>query len=255
MNITKDNSLKFLLGYPVLYGEVCVVKSPKIKEIAAVGLSNFYQYISLLTIQKPHEQDNEVSKMLEPLSDFEYLVLLSQMDKKTLGAIQSAFKLFTGEKIKILSAPTPTIIVGDPQEKKLLTADNYYGFSRLVRQACAMLDADEEEIVFEEDDSPQVRAIKEKLLKGRRDREAARSRKKDASKSSIDLTDLIGSLPIGSSSYNLLNIGDLTYYAFQDQLKRTGWHEEFDINTRASLAGAKLDKSKLAYWMKAMTFK
>jgi hypothetical protein len=32
------------------------------------------------------------------------------------------------------------------------------------------------------------------------------------------------------------------------------WREEFDINTRASLAGAKLDKSKLSHWIKSMTF-
>ena len=52
----------------------------------------------------------------------------------------------------------------------------------------------------------------------------------------------------------ILNVWDLTYYAFQDQLRRMSWREEFDINTRASLAGAKLDKKKLSHWIKSMTF-
>jgi hypothetical protein len=52
----------------------------------------------------------------------------------------------------------------------------------------------------------------------------------------------------------MLNVWDLTYYAFQDQLKRMSWREEFDINTRASLAGAKLDKNKLSHWIKSMSF-
>ena len=47
----------------------------------------------------------------------------------------------------------------------------------------------------------------------------------------------------------------LSYYAFQDQLKRMGWHEEFNINTRAAMAGAKIGKDKLSHWIKTMTFK
>ena len=52
----------------------------------------------------------------------------------------------------------------------------------------------------------------------------------------------------------MTNVWDLTYYAFQDQLKRMSWREEFDINTRASLAGAGLDKNKLSHWIKTMSF-
>lgn len=113
----------------------------------------------------------------------------------------------------------------------------------------------EDTIEFLDSDTPRVRALKEKMLKGRRDREEAKkkARKKDG-ESELELSDLIGSLTIGSNSYNMSNVWDLTYYAFQDQLKRMSWREEFDINTRASMAGAKLDKSKLSHWIKSMTF-
>jgi hypothetical protein len=93
------------------------------------------------------------------------------------------------------------------------------------------------------------------MLKGRRDREEAKKRaKKKDGESELELSDLIASLAISGKGYNMLNVWDLTYYAFQDQLKRMSWCEEFDINTRASLAGAKLDKSKLSHWIKSMTF-
>ena len=122
--------------------------------------------------------------------------------------------------------------------------------------ACAMLDKREETIKFLPTDTPKVRELKQKMLKGRKDRAAAK--KKEAKKKNeggeLNFTDLIGSLAIGSNAYNLTNIWDLTYYAFQDQLKRMGWYEEFNINTRASLAGAKLDKNKLSHWIKSMTF-
>jgi hypothetical protein len=137
----------------------------------------------------------------------------------------------------------------------MLTKENFTGFSELVSLACAMRDPKEDTIEFLPTDSPRVRELKEKLLKGRRDREEAKKKaKKREGSSELELSDLVGSLAIGSNTYNMSNVWDLTYYAFQDQLKRMSWREEFDINTRASLAGAKLDKSKLSHWIKSMTF-
>ena len=49
------------------------------------------------------------------------------------------------------------------------------------------------------------------------------------------------------------NVWDITYYSFRDQLKRMGWHEKFDINNRAALAGAKLKKSQLKHWIKGIS--
>ena len=50
----------------------------------------------------------------------------------------------------------------------------------------------------------------------------------------------------------MLNIWDLTYYAFHDQLTRMGWKEKYEMNSRAALAGAKIKKSELSYWLKSM---
>ena len=243
-----------MCGLPVMYKDVCLVKSPLLKDIAAEGLERFYQYLSLMTIRKPVVEDKELQKLLSPLSDFEYLVLLAQMDTENHKAINAAFKFFTDDKALFVSEPA-SIVLGDPQEKRILTKDNFQGFSDLVATACAMHDPKENSIEFLESDTPQVRALKEKMLKGRRDREERkRKERKNDGEKDLELSDLIGSLTIGSNAYNMVNIWDLTYYAFQDQLKRMSWHEEFNINTRASLAGAKLDKSKLSHWIKSMTF-
>ena len=52
----------------------------------------------------------------------------------------------------------------------------------------------------------------------------------------------------------MANIYDITYYAFQDQLKRMGWRDQYDINSRAAMAGAKIDKKQLKHWMRSITF-
>lgn len=199
-------------------------------------------------------ENEELAQLLSPLTDFEYLVLVSQTDSENQKMISAAFQFFTGDRPTFLTSPA-SIVLGDITEKRILTKDNFNGFSELVALSCAMRDPKEDTIEFLETDTPRVKALKEKMLKGRRDREEAKrkARKKDGD-SEIELSDLIGSLAIGSNSYNMLNIWDMTYYAFQDQLKRMSWREEFDINTRASMAGAKLDKSKLSHWIKSMTF-
>lgn len=254
MNSTDDKVLKFMCGLPVMYDDVCLVKSPFLKDIAAEGLSKFYQYLSFMTIKKPIMESEEIQKLLSPLSDFEYLVLLAQMEPENHKIISAAFQFFTDDKPIFLTQPT-RIVLGDAAEKRVLTKDNFIGFSELVSLACAMRDPKEDIIEFLDSDTPRVRALKEKMLKGRRDREEAKKKAKSKTdEKELELSDLIASLTIGSNTYNMSNVWDLTYYAFQDQLKRMSWREEFDINTRASLAGAKLDKSKLSHWIKSMTF-
>lgn len=254
MSSTDDKVLKFMCGLPVMYGDVCLVKSPFLKDIAAEGLSKFYQYLSFMTIKKPIMENEEIQKLLSPLSDFEYLVLLAQMEPENHKIISAAFQFFTDDKPIFLTQPT-RVVLGDATEKRVLTKDNFTGFSELVSLACAMRDPKEDTIEFLDSDTPRVRALKEKMLKGRRDREEAKKKaKRQSGEKELELSDLIASLAIGSNTYNMSNVWDLTYYAFQDQLKRMSWREEFDINTRASLAGAKLDKNKLSHWIKSMTF-
>ena len=81
-----------------------------------------------------------------------------------------------------------------------------------------------------------------------------RAKAKQAEKEKTDLkfSDLIGSITINDCNLNMENIWNITYYAFHDQLKRMGWRDQFNINNRAALAGAKLNKSQLKHWMRSI---
>lgn len=176
------------------------------------------------------------------------------MDPEDNKLIKDALEFFTKEKVTFITNP-PSIVFGSPVEKRIMKKDDFIAFQNEISLACAMKDPKEQDIEFLDSDTPKVRALKEQMLVGRRKREEAkrRQRKKDG-EGELELSDLIGSLTIADNSYNLLNVWDLSYYAFQDQFRRMGWREEFDINTRASLAGAKLDKNKLSHWIKTMSF-
>ena len=81
-----------------------------------------------------------------------------------------------------------------------------------------------------------------------------KAKAKAAAQKGMDLhfSDLIGSLTINHCNINAVNVFDMTYYMFHDQLKRMGWRDEYDINSRAAMAGAKLNKSQLKYWMRSI---
>ena len=255
MNSIDSKVMRHLHGLPVIFEDICTISSPRLHDIAVEGLDNFYQYISATQITKPDKiEDPEVKQLLSPLSDFEYLLLLTQMDKSDNKLIRNALEFFTKEKVTFITNP-PSIVFGSVTEKRILTKDNFYNFQEEIKLACAMRDPHEDTIEFLDSDSPRVRALKEKMLKGRKIRqEAKRKQRKRDGEGELELSDLIASLTIGNNNYNLINVWELSYYAFQDQFKRMSWHEEFDINTRASLAGAKLDKNKLSHWIKTMSF-
>lgn len=240
-----------------MYKDVCLIYSPTLDDVASLGLETFYQCVSLLLTSKPPTEDKEQKKLLDALSDFEYLLLIAQLEPERKRILQDAFQLFTKERVTVLM-DNPSIIIGDPTEKRILDKDNFYEFQSYIGAACAMEDYTEDRIEFLESDSPQVRALKIRMLEGRKKREIAKAKeaKKNGQGGKIQFTDLVASIPIGTNgAYTLADIQNMTYYAFQDQLKRMGWYEEFNINSRAAMAGAKIDKNKLTHWIKNMTFK
>lgn len=70
MSSTDTNILKLLHGDPLIFKDICLVYSPTLGEIATAGLDNFYHYLSLMLIEKPEVEDDEMRKLLKELSDF-----------------------------------------------------------------------------------------------------------------------------------------------------------------------------------------
>lgn len=258
MSSTDEKVLRLLHGKPIIFKDICLIYSPILDELANIGMNKFYQYLAMILVEKPVPDDEEMKELIKKLSTFEYLLLLTKMDVEREKMIREAFQFFTHEQV-IFTLEPPSVVFGDGTEKRILTKNDFDEFQRDVQLCCASLNVDEDTIEFLETDSPKVRELKEQMLRGRKEREKAKAKasaQKNDEKSNLKFSDLVASLCTGSTNgINLLNVWNLSYYAFQDQLKRMGWHEEFNINTRAALAGAKIDKDKLSHWIKTMTFK
>ena len=110
----------------------------------------------------------------------------------------------------------------------------------------------ESDIILRDDDSEATRRLKLQMMRNRELVAKAKARQNRQEASDIQFTDLVGSVALGVSGLNGVVIWDMTYYMFQDQLKRMGWKEQYQLNQRAALAGAKLKKDQLQYWIRTI---
>ena len=252
MNLTDNEVLKFMQGGPVFLDDVCAVYSLKLGEIVDVGYEKFQQYLSILTATKPTDLkgDEEFKKMFNELSDFQYLLLLSANDITINSLLKEALFFFTRSDATIMLAP-PQILLGPVEEQHILDESHFYDLQHLLRRMY-FLENEGDEIVIYDDDPPATKRLKMQMRVNREKVRRAKAAKAAQEKSDLKMSDLIGSITINDCGLNMVNVWDITYYAFHDQLKRMGWRDQFNINQQAALAGAKINKSQLKHWMRSI---
>lgn len=253
MNLTDNEILKFQRGSPVLLEDICAIYSVTLGEIVDEGYDNFQKYLSILTMSKPlpsSTKDAEYKKLLEQISDFQYLLMTASLDPQVNSLLKNSFRFFTHEEI-IINLDSSQIVIGPLEEKHILTEEKFYDFQRIIKRMY-FLESEGEEIILRDDDSPVVRKMKLKMLENREKVRRAKAKQAQQEKKDLKFSDLIGSITINNCGLNMENIWRITYYAFHDQLKRMGWRDQFNINNQAAMAGAKIKKSQLKHWMRSI---
>ena len=253
MNLTDNETLKFMRGSPIILDDICAIHSVKLGEIIDLGYDKFQQYLSILTMEKPipdMKTDDEMRQLLEQITDFQYLLMLATMDIKINETVKAAFRFFTHESI-IFSLDPPQIVIGAGEGQHYLTEESFYDFQRILRRMY-FIETEGDEIVIYDDDPLPTKRLKMQMRANREKVRKAKAAKMKQEGSDLKFSDLIGSMTINDCGLNMENIWNITYYAFHDQLKRMGWRDQFNINQKAALAGAKLKKSELKHWMRSI---
>lgn len=252
MNLTDNEILKFQKGSPVLLEDICAIYSPKLGEIIDIGYDKFQQYSSIITATKPIEveKDSEMASILNEISDFQYILLISTLDPQINALLKEAFRFFTHEEAMVMMEPAQ-IIIGPLDQQRILDEAHFYDLQRIIRRMC-FIELEGEEIIISQDDDPKTRHIKMQMRINREKVRRAKAKQAEREKSDLKLSDLIGSMTLNNCGLNMVNIYDISYYAFHDQLKRMGWRDQFNINQKAALAGAKINKSQLKHWMRSI---
>ena len=252
MNLTDNEVLKFQKGGPVFLEDICAIYSVTLGEIVDVGYDKFQQYLGILTSTKPTDTkgDNELKQLLESISDFQYLLLVASMDIQVNSLIKQAFHFFTHSTATISLDP-PQILLGPLEEQHILDEKHFYELQRVLRRMY-FIEVEGEEIIIYDDDPPATKRLKMQMRANRERVRKAKAKKAAQENSDMKMSDLIGSMALNDCGLNIHNIWDITYYAFHDQLKRMGWRDQFNINQKAALAGAKINKSQLKHWMRSI---
>ena len=252
MNLTDNEVLKFLKGGPVFIEDICAVYSATLGEIVDVGYDKFQQYLSILTATKPTDVkgEQELTELLNNISDYQYLLLMVSMDAQVNTLVKSAFRFFTHSEATFSLDP-PKIFLGPLEEQHVLDEKHFYDLQRVLRRMY-FLEVEGEEIIIYEDDDPATKRLKMQMRANREKVRRAKAKKATQEKSDMSMSDLIGSMALNDCGLNIHDIWDVTYYAFHDQLKRMGWRDQFNINQKAALAGAKINKSQLKHWMRSI---
>ena len=136
MNLTDDEILKFQKGTPILFEDICAIYPATIGEIIDLGYTKFQQYLGILTALKPEAreaQDKELKKVLDEITDFQYVLMMTALDNEVSQMTKEAFRFFIHDEV-IFSLDPAQIIIGPIDEKHIMDEEKFYDFQRILRR-------------------------------------------------------------------------------------------------------------------------
>lgn len=239
MSLTNVDELQLFFGKPLVFEDICMIYSPTLRDIMEIGSRKFFHYIGLLTVNM-----QDISKEKVDISEIMYLIATSLLDEEFFQTLRQAFTFFTKEEI-VLLPELECIQIGSLEEQRIFTKTNFLSFQKYIKAICAL---DRSLLEEKESDNVFVKAIREKIEKGQA--LVAKIKGQNTESSTLELTDLISSFLAKATEVDMSTILDMPYYAFQIQFRRMQMIEEYDVNIRSALAGAKIPQDELKHWIR-----
>lgn len=238
MNST--NRLKALAGLPITMSDfTCVIHPATLREIAIIGVNTYFKYVNLLTISK-----SEVLQMIkQEITPFNFLLVNSLYKEDFKIEFVQALNFFLKEEILILGE-VEAICIGNFEDGRMLTEENFNEFQEILKFQNFI----QTDIVKYTGEDDAAKHIKGRLAQSREKLERI---KRVREESKIELSDLISSLSV-NSSLNILDIWNISYYAFNDQFKRMRILEQYNTGLQSIMAGADPKKIKLQDWIQSI---
>lgn len=229
--------LKLLKGSPFCVSNIKILPLT-LEQIVDIGYDQ-YNLCLLNLISEPkdfHVSDSNLN--LESVTTWD--IIISNIIYGTNNYkdfIKNALELFIGEKI-FINTSKECIYINYPKTNKILNRNNYEEFKNILKiQNCIKTKNQEEQFA-----NKKAEEIMKKILKGRQSIQK--------NESEIYFDDLISTLAANGNGLNILNIWNLTLYQFNNQFNRMKMIEDYEINIRQLLAGAKPEEVDLKYYVR-----
>lgn len=237
-----DYTLSLMAGIDIPIPECqLILHQPTIKEIAYVGETEFFTGIQCLCIDKKMILQDE--NVLGEVSNFHiFMTVMSQpetQDKKenTVTVLQVLFP-----KAKVLFTPRALIFQQDDQVIMVDEA-NFEFFQKAISLICCLKNSDASTF---NPGSKAAKKIAEKLMRAR---QRVAEEKAANGESDSAFAQYVSVLTVGLGSMSLEQCLNLTIFQLQDLMERYGLYIGWDVDLRARMAGAKVDKP-MDNWMK-----
>ena len=246
------NKEMFFINEPVEFKPGIKIYPPKVKEVIANEHYNVYG--RLLTYSQEEVEDEflqekrELDKYPTP---FEFLLSNSYHNKEYEKHCKNAFQFFIHQEVNFFY-DQKLIIVGNIKEilKEakaiedfvIIKEEDFFDFQNIIRECIGKKPV--EPPVIEED--PRVAEIKRKA----RYRDKLKSKQAAKSKDGVSLYAMIVSICCMGIGITPLNIGEMSYAALGDIVKKYQEKEKYELDIQSLLAGADSKKIKPKYWIR-----
>ena len=227
------------MGVPSTLNGVCKIYPFTMREILEMGIVEYNTRLGILllteveisNIIKEKTGEEVPPDKIHPLS---YLLASAEADDMFLLELQNVFSTFVKEDVLLLPKIN-SVLVGSPEQKRLITESNYRDFQDILRIQ------NKREFIEPppKDESPgqrKMRLLREKV---------AAVKKKQAQKKGDGQT-LVEMLEI-AETYGI-DIKNHTLYAFYSLLRRHQLREKWVQDLQVICAGADSKKIKTKYW-------
>lgn len=237
----EDIKAQAFAGVPTELEGVCKIYPLTMREILKIGYSQYMGRLGLLLLSETQIQDivKEKTKQeisIEQINTFRYLISSAQQNDSFLLDLQLVLSTFIKEEVLILPSIN-SIVVGSPEDKRLLTTDNFPMFQDILRVQNKIKikpapPANETAIERKRRlNAEKVAEIKQKQ---------ARQSSNGEESSLVDLLEVASVFGIDWKNESL--------YAFYSLIKRHQAKEKWDEDIQMLCAGADSSKMNTVYW-------
>lgn len=235
---------------PIYLQQVGGILSPKLKDIAAIGMNTYQHYLTLLSTDLKtyfamiHQK--ELAELLtdeenSPINMFDFFT----MNNESIQFLQTIFNFFIKEDVAYSPKDKVFYVTRDQQIIGSITRETYQKVCDVICQRnCIQLQKEDLSKVK----SKKALDIIKKLQKGR-----AEKSKHTKSDQNMELGNIISAVANKSQSLNILNIWDLTVYQVWDCFSRLSNNSIFAIQSMSVAAWGNKDNSfDATAWFKRM---
>ena len=239
-----DKRLYCLCGLPL---EIDGIKIPPItiKRIVEKGESLYNTYLMFVVALKEafkHIAKEIDTEELDKISDFDLIILLSELHLDFCHQISEAINFFINEKV-VFNKTNKAFFVYDKDDNKIgqLDETNYSDFINIIKLQNNCQDA------IDKQPEPTNAKIKA-ALKQREEARAKLRKAKNQSEENLTYFDYISILTSKSLEMDIEKCLNMTAFAFFNYMERLLMIDSYEIGIQQLMAGAKPNQVNLKHW-------